>query len=136
MAKADRRSISRPDQVGLTEVFTKNDAQKEIHSVAVNGSSQTHEWLAADPTRLEGAQYADLHKAEELYMAILEVVGSWNGVDQRKDAREAVVKLYLWGEGFLNGKLSVILAQVEELRDMVVALLQELGQLVCQGMYY
>ena len=46
------------------------------------------------------------------------------------DLKEPLVRLHLWGLGFVDGKLATALDQSDELRDTVLELLSDLSQLL------
>ncbi|MCJ1251512.1 hypothetical protein MMC30_008746 [Trapelia coarctata] len=111
---------------------------------AIDALSQivTREWI--DGTSIERFQpsscqenWADLDFAEELYRTILDVFNefwqSWartSTAPNKRQVKETLARLRLWGRDFGNGKLAVVLAQSDELRDTVLDLLRQVGTIV------
>lgn len=57
----------------------------------------------------------------------------------RKSARslkESLGNLFLWGDGFRNGLLEIILEQSDDLRRSVISLLVSVGTILITGRFY
>lgn len=129
------RSGSKSGRNTLGKTSTKSHIRRQSQGSAANQLSRTEVWLATDPVLVPGeaVEYVNLHISEELYLAILEVARSWSKVSQRRNTKSIVARLYIWGRDFSNGKLSIILTHADDLREMILRLLQEIGHLLCQG---
>ena len=133
MARVKSRSRPIFDRITSTKALNESEVQDESRNVAPEEASRTGEWLAVDLASGETARDVNLHISEELYLTILGVARSWSKINRADDAKDVVAKLYIWGQGFSGGRLSIILSQADKLRDTILSLLQEIGLLLCQG---
>lgn len=102
----------------------------------------TREWIDGNsiqrlPPLLSQAECVNLDFAEELYGTILDVFSEvwhvWAGRStalNKRQVKEILAKLRLWGRDFRDGKLACVLVQSDELRDTVLDLLCQIGRIL------
>jgi len=100
----------------------------------------TREWIDGNsierlPSLSSEQNYVNLDFVEELYGTILDVVTKiwrlWAGQStalNKRQVKEILARLRLWGRDFRDGKLACVLAQSNELRDTILDLLCQIGK--------
>jgi len=102
----------------------------------------TREWIDGNsierlPSLSSEQNYVNLDFVEELYGTILDVVSKiwrlWAGQStalNKRQVKEILARLRLWGRDFRDGKLACVLAQSNELRDTILDLLCQIGKYI------
>ena len=83
--------------------------------------------------------WANLDFAEELYRTILDVFKDfWQSsstAPNKRQVKEILARLRLWGRELGDGKLAVVLGQSDELRDTTLHLLRRAGRTVARMLF-
>ena len=131
--------------VGATQEAPPNKSAPEDKRRNASSSDnitiiRTGEWLAAELQLVQATlrtRDANIDISEELYAEILAILPTWRTIypDHAAAAKAVAAQLYLWGRDYSNGRLSKVLSQADDVWEMVIDLLLQIGRLLYRGKY-